>query len=216
MSKILRKLGLQDKYDPANFKRFNNHPKSDTSHILYRGDTRDPALIKQGGGFFPQPQRASVSNDGVNAGASTGMVSLTLDPSIGATYYSLVKKYSTPVWGASNKNSKQGFVYAVFVPTGRAIVNYKLAEQHKSKNAGSRELSALAIPWKHVIGWRQLPTPDACKITNGNHHLVDYVGAFTHNPDFEGNLAGLSAEAKEFFGSLTGMTDIVIYNSASL
>ncbi|HUN40542.1 MAG TPA: hypothetical protein VMU81_09650 [Acetobacteraceae bacterium] len=214
MSAFLRKLGRLDRYDPASYKRFKHHPKSETSNILYRGDTRDPDLIEQGGGFFPQAgQRHGVSQEG----ASTGMVSLTLDPALRATYYSQVKAYyGSPTWGLTNKVSKQGYVYAVFIPTGRAIVNYAMAEAAGSKNVGSRELSTLVVPWVNVIGWRQLPKPETCKNTERAPKFVDFVGEYVANKDCTAKLQGISPEALEFFLGFQNFSDIVIYNTAAL
>jgi len=210
MSSALRSLGIKDKNDPSNYKRFKSHPKSDTTHILYRGDTRCPALIKQNKGFHPQAGKHGVSD----SGGSTAMVCLTTDPNVAATYYAYVKNYfGDPDYG---RKEKRGFVFACFLPSGRGILNYKMAESVGSKNAGSKEISALIVPWNHVVGWRELHAPDACKPGAKDYHLVDWFADFVANPDFNGDMSAVSREAAEIFVEFKGFTNVVVYNSKSL
>ena len=211
MSSFLRGLGAYDKADPASYKRFNSAPKSVTSHILYRGETRSPRMIKQSGGFHPQPGKSHVSD----TGGSTSMVCLTLDPEVGATYYAYVKNYfGKPTWG---ENKPYGYVYAVFLPTGRGILNYKMAEATGSSNVGSQEISALIVPWNNVVGWRQLPSPDDCKPVPGvDYHLVDWRGAYEPNADFAGDWSVVSADSKGTFQEFSEPSNLVIYNNKKL
>ena len=205
-----RQSGKLDSADPASYKRFKSAPKSDTTHILYRGDTRSPQMIKQKGGFFPQPGKSNVSD----SGGSTSMVCLTLSPDIAATYYAYVKQYfKSPTWGDNKPN---GYVYSCYLPTGRGIMNYKMAEAVGSKNIGSQEISALVIPWEHVAGWRQLPDPEECKPGAKDYTLVDWFADFVPNDDFTGDLSVVAKEGMETFQEYIGFTNVVIYNSKQL
>ena len=142
------------------------------------------------------------------------MVCLTTDPNVAATYYAYVKNYfGNPDYG---RKEKRGFVYACFLPSGRGILNYKMAESVGSKNAGSKEISALIIPWNHVVGWRELHAPDACKPGAKDYHLVDWFADFVANPDFNGDMSAVSREAAEIFIEFKGFTNVVVYNSKSL
>lgn len=211
MSSILRGLGVQDKANPASYKRFKSAPKSQTTHVLYRGDTRSPAMIKQTGGFHPQAGRHNVSE----SGGSTAMVCLTLEPEVGATYYAYVKNYfGSPTWG---DNKPYGYVYAVYLPTGRGILNYKMAEAAGSSNVGSQEISALIVPWNNVVGWRQLPSPEECKPRPGvDWHLVDWRKAYEANPDFAGNWGAVGVDSKSTFQEFSEPSNLVIYNNKAL
>jgi hypothetical protein len=211
-SAFLRKIGVLDSANPSSYKRFSSHPKSDTTCILYRGDTRDPVMIKQLGGFFPQRGKSHVSE----SGGSTAMVCLTIDPSVAVTYYAFVKQYyGSPTWGKTNKPN--GFVYCVYLPTGRGILNYKMAIEQKSQNAGSQEISALVIPWRHVVGWRQLLKPEDCQPPKGQQqHFVGFFADFEANEDFNGDLAIASLESVVCLKELIGSSDILVYNSNHL
>jgi len=205
-----RESGKLDSGDPASYKRFKNVPKSDTTHLLYRGETRSPEMIKQKKGFFPQPGKSNVSD----SGGSTAMVCLTLSPDIAATYYAYVKQYyKSPTWGDNKPN---GYVYACFLPTGRGIMNFKMAEAVGSKNVGSQEISALVIPWEHVAGWRQLPDPEQCKPVGKDYTLVDYLADFVPNEDFKGDMSVVAKEGLETFQEFIGFTNAVIHNSNRL
>ena len=73
MTKLQRLFGA-DEFDIKSYKRFKELPKTKSTHLLYRGETRSPKMIKQAGGFFPQKGKANVSE----SGGSTAMVCLTL------------------------------------------------------------------------------------------------------------------------------------------
>jgi hypothetical protein len=209
-SAFLRKIGVLDKNDINSYKRFAAMPKSDCAYVLYRGDTRDPEMIKTRGGFFPQPGRHGVSD----SGGSTAMVCLSTDASAAATYYAYVKQYyGSPTWG---KEKPRGFVYAVFLPTGRGILNYKMAEKVGSKNVGSSEISTLVVPWDQIVGWRQMPYHEDCKPGAKDWHFVKFHKAFEVNPDFNGNLKLCSRESIEGLQYFMGFDDIIVHNSKKL
>jgi hypothetical protein len=160
MSRFLRDHGIQDSTNVNAYKRFKNHPKTECSRVLFKGDSRGPDEIEQSGGFFPQTGvgRSNVTAGGENAGASNAMVCLTLEPGV-AAYYALTT-YGGHNWKAK-KGNRYPYVYAVYLPMGRGICNYKLAQQTHSKNALTWEVSTLAVPFRHVIGWRKLPEFDS-------------------------------------------------------
>jgi hypothetical protein len=212
MSRFLRFFGVQSKHNVNNYKRFQTLPKTDCAQILYRGDTRTPDVIKQGGGFFPQKGKANVAE----TGGSTAMVCLTLSPSVGATYYSIRKYFNSKNPGLPNGVHVHGYVYAVFLPTGLGIKNYEMAKAHGSSNLGSQEISTLAIPWKQVYGWRQLKKADDCKCNNPEYHFVPWHGDFVLNPDFKGDIRGISVECRETLSEYVSAEDVLVWNSRYL
>jgi hypothetical protein len=203
-------------------------PKNVTAHILYRGDTRPPELVRSG--FFPQQGHANVSTGGINAGASTAMVCGTLSASVAATYYSARKYFNARNPECNAKNfTGNGYVYAFYIPTGRGILNYELAAAYnrsadpnepKSKNVGSLEVSSLCVPWCHVIGWRKLPTQDECKTAAGAEGgEIAWEDDYVENDDFkykDSNLSFIDADERRRFEEFTIAPDVLVMNTKEL
>jgi hypothetical protein len=207
-----RQTGALDPLDPASYKRFKGMPKTSETHILYRGDTRSPDMVKQVKGFFPQSGKSNVSP----SGASTAMVCLTLNPSVGATYYSVRKYFNTKMENFGPGSDMRGYVYAVLLPTGRGILNYEMAATVGSKNLGSQEISTLCVPWDNVIGWRKLLTQDECKCNKPEYHFVNWYEPFVANTDFSGGSVVIGQDDKETFSEYMTADDLLIWNSKYL
>lgn len=206
-----RSKGYLDEYNPASYKRFSSHPRTPQASILFRGDTRSPDMIKRAGGFYPQPGKHNVSE----SGGSTAMVCLTLSPNVAATYYAYVDVYfKNPPWGA---NKPYGYVYAVYLDSGMGIQNHVMAANVGSKNVGSREVSALIVPWDRIIGWRQLLSPKECQPRGGTRHDVPWHGDFQTNEECKVNYrANATDDERAEFAKFSEEGSLVIYRNDAL
>ncbi len=186
MYRLARKIGLRDPDKPSSYKRFRRMPIVDQPAIAYRGDTRAPATIKQAGGFSSE-NRANITLNGL----SSGMAALTRIAEVAATYVAYADIFT-------GGGYDQGYVYVIYVPPGYAIDVEEIATRAGSRSSNSHEITPLSVPWANILGWREMPAPQACRpIGNNNIRNVGFRDVYQVNPECNINLENLAISADE-------------------
>ena len=170
---IGRMLRLRDPDKPSSYRHFKGKPIVDVPTIAYRGDGTEPRVVRNRGGF-----RSGGVTEVTAYGLSTNMVSLTREPEVGATYYAFQNR------ALRLPDPAHGYVYVVFVPSGMAVDAWEVARREGTRQVRSSELAPLRVPWRHVIGWRQLPAANLCRPSGADvTRQVTFSEPYRENPD---------------------------------